>query len=117
MHDFANIHGDSMLMSNVMADPRQKSLKRRRAARITGLFAFSLLLAGCGSKADSKEGGGGEQEPPTPVTVEPVLRGAIDHVVTADAVLYPVNQANATPKIAAPVRRILVNRGDHVRAG
>ena len=46
-----------------------------------------------------------------------MLRGAIDHVVVADAVLYPVNQANVTPKIAAPVKRILVNRGDHVRVG
>ena len=43
--------------------------------------------------------------------------GAIDHVVTADAVLYPINQANVTPKISAPVKRVLVNRGDHVRAG
>src|SRR4029078_5505141 len=48
---------------------------------------------------------------------EPALRGAIDHVITADAVLYPINQANVIPKISAPVRRILVNRGDHVRAG
>ncbi len=45
------------------------------------------------------------------------MRGAIDHVVTADAVLYPINQANVTPKISAPVKRVLVNRGDHVRAG
>ena len=51
------------------------------------------------------------------MTVEPVLRGAIDHVITADAVLYPINQANVTPKISAPVKRVMVNRGDHVRAG
>ena len=44
-------------------------------------------------------------------------RRAIDHMVTADAVLYPVNQANVTSKISAPIRRMLVNRGDHVRAG
>jgi HlyD family secretion protein len=101
-----------------MSYPHEKSLRRRRAARMAGVFAVGLLLAGCGKKAETKEGGGGEEaEPPTPVTVEPVLRGAIDHVVTADAVLYPVNQANVTPKIAAPVKRILVNRGDHVRVG
>src|SRR6185369_5456552 len=41
----------------------------------------------------------------------------IDHMVTADAVLYPINQANVTPKLSAPVKRVLVNRGDHVRAG
>jgi multidrug efflux pump subunit AcrA (membrane-fusion protein) len=38
-------------------------------------------------------------------------------MVTADAVLYPINQANVTPKLSAPVKRVLVNRGDHVRAG
>jgi multidrug efflux pump subunit AcrA (membrane-fusion protein) len=37
--------------------------------------------------------------------------------VTADAVLYPIDQSNVTPRISAPVKRILVNRGDHVRAG
>src|SRR5579863_3469194 len=79
-------------------------------------LAVCLLLAGCGKGSATKEAAG-EQEAPTPVTVEPAVRGAIDHVVTADAVLYPINQANVTPKISAPVKRILVNRGDHVRVG
>jgi HlyD family secretion protein len=78
---------------------------------------LAALLGGCG-KAKEKEAAGGEApEAPTPVTLEPALRGAIDHVVTADAVLYPINQANVTPKLSAPVKRVLVNRGDHVRAG
>jgi multidrug efflux pump subunit AcrA (membrane-fusion protein) len=38
-------------------------------------------------------------------------------VVSADAVLFPLNQANITPKISAPVRRFLVNRGDKVKQG
>ena len=80
------------------------------------LFTAGLLLASCGKGGAAKEDAG-EQEAPTPVTVEAAVRGAIDHVVTADAVLYPINQANVTPKISAPVRRILVNRGDHVRTG
>src|SRR5438477_7612020 len=83
---------------------------------LTGLLAAAILLGGCGKGGGKKEAAG-EAEPAVPVTVEPALRGAIDHVVTADAVLYPINQANVTPKISAPVRRILVNRGDHVRAG
>jgi HlyD family secretion protein len=77
------------------------------------LVAIFALLAGCG-KEKAKED---EHEPPTPVTVETAGLGAIDRVVTADAVLYPINQANVTPKISAPVKRVLVNRGDHVRAG
>jgi multidrug efflux pump subunit AcrA (membrane-fusion protein) len=77
-------------------------------------FAALSLLAGCGQKEAS---GIEEQEPPTPVMVEMAVRGAVDRVVTADAVLYPVNQANVTSKISAPVKRVSVNRGDHVRAG
>jgi HlyD family secretion protein len=72
------------------------------------------LLAGCSKPAVKPSG---EQEAPTPVTVEPAVRGAIDRLITADAVLYPINQANVTSKISAPMKRVLVNRGDHVRAG
>ena len=31
--------------------------------------------------------------------------------------LFPREQANIVPKISAPIRRFLVNRGDHVKAG
>jgi HlyD family secretion protein len=77
---------------------------------------LAALLASCG-KSKEKEGDEEEAEAPTPVTVETAVRGAIDRVISADAVLYPVNQANVTAKISAPVTRTLVNRGDHVRAG
>jgi len=97
---------------------------QRRCSRlvIAGLITIICLLSGCGKAADTADKGEKKeaaegQEAPTPVTVEPALRGAIDHVITADAVLYPINQANVTPKISAPVRRVMVNRGDHVRAG
>jgi HlyD family secretion protein len=81
-------------------------------------FAGAItLLAGCGKAKSKEEAGGGEQEPPANVTVETAGLGAIDRVITADAVLYPINQANVMPKLAAPVRRMLVNRGDHVKAG
>lgn len=80
------------------------------------LIAAALLAASCGSKAKQAEGGE-ESEGPTPVTVEAAVLGAIDRVIEADAVLYPVNQANVTSKISSPVKRVMVNRGDHVRAG
>ena len=83
---------------------------------MAALLVAAALFTGCG-KSKEKEEAGGETEAPTPVLVETAVLGAIDHVVTADAVLFPINQANVTPKISAPVRRMLVNRGDHVRAG
>src|ERR1041385_5324779 len=84
----------------------------RRSAMFCGLAAAAALFTACGKKE-----AGAEAEAPTHVMVEPAVRGAIDHVVTADAVLYPVNKSDVAPKISAPVRRMLVNRGDHVRAG
>ncbi len=89
-----------------------------RKTILTALLAgAAALLAGCGKAASKEDAGGGEQEPPANVTVETAALGAIDRVITADAVLYPINQANVMPKLAAPVRRMLVNRGDHVKAG
>ena len=90
------------------------SPKLGRSAAIASVMVAAALIAGCGK---AKEESAAETEAPTPVMVETAVLGAIDHVVTADAILSPIQQANVTPKISAPVRRFLVNRGDHVRAG
>jgi HlyD family secretion protein len=95
----------------------------QRAAGIVCLLAAAGWMAGCHKAAPEKDAAAKEPaasedaEAPTPVTVETAARGAIDRMVTTDAVLYPVNQSNVTSKINAPVTRVLVNRGDHVRAG
>ncbi len=92
-------------------------MRQRRSFVVSAIIpaVMAAMLAGCGKKTEPAAEG--ESASPTPVTVEPTVRGAIDRVITADAVLYPVNQSNVTSKISAPVRRVLVNRGDHVRAG
>lgn len=83
------------------------------------LTAFCLAaLAGCGGGAkDEAKKGGGESEPAVPVEVAKAIKGPIHRVITADAILFPVNQANVMPKVTAPVRQFNVNRGDHVRKG
>src|SRR5262245_54121591 len=83
----------------------------------TCLIVTGLLLGGCGKGEKKEEAGGEPPAAPAQVQVAAAVRGAIDHLVTADAVLYPINQANVTAKITSPVKRVLVNRGDHVRAG
>jgi HlyD family secretion protein len=88
-------------------------MMNRNQQLAVSIACLMALLTGCGKKKDDAA----DAEAPTPVMVETATLGAIDRIVTADAVLYPINQANVTPKISAPVKRILVNRGDHVRAG
>jgi HlyD family secretion protein len=68
-------------------------------------------LAGCGKKEQK------EAEPIVPVQVVVVRQDSIRRIVTADAVLYPQNQASVTPKVSAPVKKFYVNRGDHVKEG
>jgi HlyD family secretion protein len=76
------------------------------------LLPVSLIaLFGCGKKEEK------EAEPIVPVQVVTVRQDSIRRIVTADAVLYPQNQASVTPKVSAPVKKFYVNRGDHVKEG
>ena len=70
-----------------------------------------LLAAGC-SKQEAPE-----VEAPAPVQVTAVTQDTIRRTVAGDGVLFPRNQASVMPKIAAPVQRFLVQRGDHVKQG
>jgi HlyD family secretion protein len=72
--------------------------------------ALGASLVACGKTVP-------EPEAVTPVQIAPAIQGSIRLIVSADAVLYPRDQANIMPKISAPVRRFLVNRGDHVKRG
>jgi multidrug efflux pump subunit AcrA (membrane-fusion protein) len=78
----------------------------------TMLFlALALLIAASGcSKKEEKEA-----EPIVPVQLTPVRQDSIRRIITADAVLFPQDQASVMPKISAPVRKFYVNRGDHVK--
>ena len=79
--------------------------------RVLVFAACLIALAGCSKKAEK------EAEPIVPVQVTEVKLDSIRRIVTSDAVLYPRNQASVVPKISAPVKKIHVNRGDHVKEG
>ncbi len=88
-----------------------ESIELREIFRAS-LLVSVIALAACSSKPKEQAA-----EAATPVQVAVATQGPVQHTVTANAILYPLNQANVTSKISAPVRRILVNRGDHVREG
>ena len=59
----------------------------------------------------------GEAAPVVPVEIVAVAKSSMQQKITADAVLFPVEQAAIPAKISAPVKKFLVNRGSHVREG
>jgi HlyD family secretion protein len=83
------------------------TLSRQFAAVTLGSL---LALTAC-SKSEK------EKEPVVSVQIAKAQRGSISQVITTDAVLFPKNQAAITPKVNAPVRKFLVNRGAKVKQG
>lgn len=75
-------------------------------------FAVVLLFfEGCASKPQEAE------KAPAPVQVTSATQATIRRIVKGDGAIFPVDQANLMPKLAAPVQKFYVNRGDHVRQG
>src|SRR2546425_5138014 len=75
----------------------------------TGLVVL-LFLSSC--SRDS-----GEKEPRVPVQVVSVEKTTIERTVTAEAILFPLQQSAITPKISAPVRTFYVKRGAKIHKG
>jgi len=80
-------------------------------------LVLSLLLAALSGCGGGKEKAADEPDAATTVQTARAAREPIQRIITADAILYPVSQSAVTPKISAPVKRFLVNRGDHVTKG
>jgi HlyD family secretion protein len=75
------------------------------------VMSFGLAMAACGKKAAP------ESEPVIPVQVADVRHAAIDRMVTAEGILFPLTQSAVMPKLSAPVNEFFVNRGDQVKKG
>lgn len=98
-------------------------MKQKKLTRYPGIlsrrgWAFLLLasvsvfslLNGC-SKSEK------EKESVVAVQVTPAQRSAISQTVSAEAVIYPLEQATISPKITAPITEFKVQRGSRVKKG
>jgi RND family efflux transporter MFP subunit len=74
------------------------------------LMAGAVFCTSCGDKSADKE-------PVIAVQAVNAQRGPIEQVIRAEAVIFPRNQAAITPKVVAPIREFLVNRGSRVHKG
>ena len=70
----------------------------------------SVMLVSCSKKPD-------EIEPVVTVQTAVAQRGAIQHIISAEAILFPRDQAAITPKVIAAVKTFYVNRGSRVHRG
>ena len=66
--------------------------------------------AGCGSDEKAKD-------PVVSVQTTAAHRTTISKTISADAVVFPLQQAVLTPKITSTIKTFLVQRGSHVRKG
>ena len=79
---------------------------------LCGLFATAALafFSGCSAKEQ-------EVTPEVAVQVAPARTGEISEMVTAEAVVFPLQQAVITAKITSTIKSFLVQRGAHVHRG
>lgn len=83
----------------------------RTAALCVGLGLCFASLVAC-KKASTTE-----DVPVVAVQTAVVEKTDLVQTIETDAILFPFDQAAITPKVAAPVRRFYVNRGNRVRKG
>jgi multidrug efflux pump subunit AcrA (membrane-fusion protein) len=83
---------------------------RNRTAIFCVIAAILCLASGCGKTEK-------EKEPIVSVQTTPVQRAPISQVVSAEAVVYPLEQATIAPKISSTIRKFYVQRGARVKKG
>jgi HlyD family secretion protein len=92
---------------------RRIEMRFRRNARKTAVFlclAASLLLCGCAAT---------EKEPEVIAEVQttPAESGPISLTVSAEAIVFPLEQSVITPKITSTISKFYVQRGSRVKKG
>jgi len=77
---------------------------------LVSLTAPLLLAAGCSNKES-------EVVPEVAVEVAPARIGDVSQIITAEAVVFPLQQAILTPKITSTIKSFEVQRGSRVHKG
>jgi HlyD family secretion protein len=88
--------------------------ERKHISRLRLVQAALLLLAVAAGVGCSKEK---TEEPTVAVQVAPVEKTTVQRTVSAEAILFPLQQSALVPKISAPVKTFYVKRGARVHKG
>ena len=82
----------------------------RRIALFAAVTSTLGISSGCGTAEK-------EKEPVVSVQTTPAQRGPISQIISADAIVYPLEQATVAPKISSTIRKFYVQRGARVKKG
>ena len=82
----------------------------RAAAFFTAIAVILCIATGCSK--DEKE-----KEPVVSVQTTPARRAPISQVISAEAVVYPLEQATVAPKISSTIKKFYVQRSARVKKG
>ena len=82
-----------------------------------GLVMAASIMAGLAGLASGCGGAEKEKEPVVSVQTTPAARGPIEQMVSAEAVVFPLEQAIVAPKITSTIKKFLVQRGTRVKKG
>lgn len=75
------------------------------------VLAAAVILAGCAKKEEA------EPKPLVEVKLAPATVEDVEHSITGPATVFPISQAGVAARNAAPIRQLLVKKGDNVTAG
>src|ERR1700676_5044092 len=89
----------------------ERFCRRPPVAPVCALLLLAIFLGACKKKAEQAP------EPTVAVQAEHPTVGPISEEIAADAVLAPLAQAAIAPRISAPIKAELVQRGAHVHKG
>jgi HlyD family secretion protein len=82
----------------------------KHTALVTAAAGVLSFSSGC--KSAEKE-----KEPEVSVQTTPAQRAAISETVSAEAVVFPLEQATVAPKITSTIKHFFVQRGSRVKKG
>ena len=94
---------------------RNAHLGTHRFVYRAALFALTVVFVAFLFSSCSKQES--ESQPLVTVQTAPAEQGTIQQVISAEAILFPRDQAAITPKVVAPVKRFYINRGSAVHRG
>jgi HlyD family secretion protein len=92
-------------------------MKAHSIRLLAAFFVLALLLGGCGRGSNRLRSGAGGAPSPAPVPTAVAQRTAVHPTLSIAGIIAPLQNVAISSSLTEFADRVLVNEGDHVRAG